>query len=395
MSDDWKVAKGTALEDIVAKLLRGWGFDIQTRVRAQDKSGVEHEIDVLGKKVEAFGDFTLAVECKNHVEPIDIVQIRNFNDKLSSLGYSKGLFISTGGFTPPASQYAKSVGIEVWDNPRLRENLEKAKSTADVIPYALPIAAEFNGRIVPPLANADKLQVVDVSIQYSPHFFVTWHCFTQQWINYQLTNLESEGLAVVDALSGEIVDLEVRGGVAPQMPQSKNFVSCARMSTSDVPRSQSQALLKSNVTESEARQKVQLEVTKNTWQTYSYQTGRGKYTRTEQKTIRPKVSDVSITSAKMVNIPIATITLAHQTARYQRIVQAATVRVMKDDFWFCSAERKSPHPPQAICEECGTPLCSKHFKRCKVCAKYLCKADAVEKGFYSKFYCKAHSPGKH
>lgn len=82
MSDDWKVAKGTALEDIVAKLLRGWGFDIQTRVRAQDKSGVEHEIDVLGKKVEAFGDFTLAVECKNHVEPIDIVQIRNFNGTL-------------------------------------------------------------------------------------------------------------------------------------------------------------------------------------------------------------------------------------------------------------------------------------------------------------------------
>ena len=85
---DWRVAKGTALEDIVGRLLRGWGFDIQTRVRARDKSGIEHEIDVLGKKKEAFGEFTLAVECKNHVEPIDIKEIRNFNDKLSSLGYS-------------------------------------------------------------------------------------------------------------------------------------------------------------------------------------------------------------------------------------------------------------------------------------------------------------------
>ncbi|MGP8125978.1 MAG: restriction endonuclease [Nitrososphaerales archaeon] len=87
MDEDWKVAKGTALEDIAAGLLRTWEFDTQTRVRAKDKSEVEYEIDVLGKKREAFGDFTLAVECKNHIQPIDIKEIRNFRDKLNSLWF--------------------------------------------------------------------------------------------------------------------------------------------------------------------------------------------------------------------------------------------------------------------------------------------------------------------
>lgn len=393
MSDDWKVAKGTALEDVVARLLRGWNFDIQTRVRARDKSGIEHEIDVLGKRTEGFGDFTLAVECKNHWDPIDIVQIRNFNDKLSSLGYSKGLFVSTGGFTPPALQYAKSVGIETWDNARLKENLEKAESALDLIPNALPIAPEFNRRVIPPLANANKLRVIGSETLYVPYFFVTFHCFTQQWVNYQLTNLESKGMIVVNAVDGEIADIEVGGGVAPQIPASRNFSGCDRLSTAEIPKSQPALRFQGpKVSESDARQKVQLEVTKSTAQAFSYQAGRGKYTRMEQKVIRPKVSEVSIVASRLVNIPIVTTTLGLQNARYERVFQAATIRIIKDDFWGCSADQGDRNPPAVVCEDCGKVLCQKHFKRCKVCGKYLCKADSIEKGFYSKFYCKADAP---
>jgi len=400
MSDDWKVAKGTALEDIVARLLRGWNFDIQTRVRARDKSGVEHEIDVLGRRTEGFGGFTLAVECKNHVEPIDIVQVRNFNDKLSSLGYSKGLFVSTGGFTPPALQYAKSVGIEVWDNVKLKENLDKAKSTVDQIPNALVVSSDFSSRLLPPLLNANKLQLESSSLRYSPYFFVTYHCFTQQWVNYQLTNLESEGLAVVDAITGTITDFEVRSGAVPQISQTKDFASCDAAQAGDIPKVQvnqnfrETSVVPAKITESEARQKVQLEVTKNTFQNHSYQAGRGRYVHTEQKTVRPKVSDVSIMTSRLVNIPIVTVVLGYKGTKYERMIQAATMRNIKDDFWTCSY-RGSHNSPNAICEECGRVVCDVHGKPCAVCGGRFCLLDIISKGLVQKkFYCKHHALAK-
>jgi len=395
---DWRVAKGTALEDIVARLLRGWDFDIQTRVRARDKSGIEHEIDVLGKKKEAFGEVTLAVECKNHVEPIDIKEIRNFNDKLSSLGYSKGLFISTGGFTPPALNYANSVGIELWDNAKLQESLEKDRFTGENIPNALPVNSGFKQRILPPLENANRLQVVDSRVHYSPYFFVTYHCFSQQWINFQLTNLESSGLAVVDAQNGEIVDLEARGGVTPHIPQTKNFASCDSLPTRDIPKDQAgegfkeTGIATSRVSESEARQKVQLEVTKNLFQTFTYQTGRGKYVRTEQKTMRPKVSEVSIQSARLLSIPIATTQFDFKGKRFERVVQGASFRILKDDFRSCTLDRNQP---KSICEECGRLVCNNHARSCMVCGKMLCVTHAVSKGLIQKkVYCREHEPVK-
>ena len=396
--EDWRVAKGTALEDIVARLLRGWDFDVQSRVRARDKSGNEHEIDVLGKKKEAFGEFTLAVECKNHVEPIDIKEIRNFNDKLSSLGYSKGLFISTGGFTPPALNYANSVGIELWDNAKLQESLEKDRFTGENIPDALPVNSDFKQRILPPLENADKLRMVDSRVHYSPYFFVTYHCFSQQWVNFQLTNLESLGLAVIDAQTGEIVDLEARGGVPPQMPQTKNFASCDRLPARDTPKDQAgrgfeeTSLASSRVTESEARQKVQLEITKSISQTYTYQTGRGKYVRTEKKTMRPKVSEVSIQSARLLSVPIVTVVFEFQGKRFERVVQAASFRILKDDFGSCSSDRSQP---KTICEVCGRLVCENHARSCMVCGKQLCVTHAISKGLLQKkVYCEEHTPVK-
>jgi Restriction endonuclease len=401
VGEDWKVAKGTTLEDIVAGLLRGWGFDTQTRVRAKDRSGVEHEIDVLGKKKEAFGDFTLAVECKNHFSPIDIKEIRNFNDKLSSLGYSKGLFVSAGGFTPPAMQYASSIGIETWDSPRLSENLEKARSTAELVTSSVALSSEFDKRVFPPLANASKLDLESTSVRYSPLFFVSYHCFTQQWVNFQLTNLESRGLVVIDATSGEIADVESQSGIPPQLNQSRDYASCEPLPSQDIPKKQAEQRFREvkvvtpHVTESQARQKVQLEVAKNLSQTYTYSTGRGKYVRTESKTVRPKVSEVSILSAKLVNVPIATVTLRYRNARFERTIQAATIRILKDDFWLCTVNPNDRRTPKSICEECGRLACESDGRACQVCRKMLCVDHAVSKGLIQKkYYCKEHVPVK-
>ncbi len=401
MDEDWKVAKGTALEDIVAELLRGWGFDTQTRVRAKDKSEVEHEIDVLGKKHEAFGEVILAVECKNHSTPIDIKEIRNFRDKLNSLGYTKGLFISNKGFTPPALQYAKSVGIETWDGTQLDANIGKSNTQANTIPDAIEPSANFEERMIPHLENSSKLKVSDLIVQYSPYYFLTYHCFTQQWVNYQLTNLESKGLVVVDGTTGAMADYSVESGVVGSITQTGNFASCDSSPVHDIAeqelkrRFQEVKITKARIKESEVRQMVQLELAKSIWQTYSYQTGKGSYVRDETKTIRPKVSEVGITSARLANVPVVTLTLGYGGRKYTRTIQAGTIRMITDDFWFCNVDPTDRKRPKLLCDECGSLACEDHGRPCFSCGRQLCIDHIISKGLLQKkFYCKDHVPRK-
>jgi ribosomal protein L40E len=112
--------KGGTLEDSVADYFRRMGFDVEPRVRLRDRFDVSHEIDVLASKKEAFGTIRVAVECKYVKTPMDIKEIRNFHDKLSALGITKGIFVSTGGFTADAESHASALGIELWDTKTMQ-----------------------------------------------------------------------------------------------------------------------------------------------------------------------------------------------------------------------------------------------------------------------------------
>lgn len=132
--------KGDTLEDAVADYLRRVGFDVERRVRLRDRFDVSHEIDVFGSKKEAFGWIRLAVECKYVNNPIDIKEVRNFHDKLTALGVTKGLFVSTGGFTADAESHARALGIELWDMSTLQNKIAESQIPQEgLIHDALPI----------------------------------------------------------------------------------------------------------------------------------------------------------------------------------------------------------------------------------------------------------------
>jgi len=105
--------KGSELEDTVAHYFRQMGFEVEARVKMKDRFDVFHEIDVVASKQEDFGRIRVAVECKFVNGPMDIKEIRNFHDKLNALGFTKGLFVSTGGFTSDAESHAAALGIEL------------------------------------------------------------------------------------------------------------------------------------------------------------------------------------------------------------------------------------------------------------------------------------------
>jgi restriction endonuclease Mrr len=135
-----KKKKGAQLEDLVADYSRRRGFDVEARAKMRDRYDVYHEIDVLSSKKEDFGTIQVAVECKYVKTPIDIKEVRNFHDKLESLGITKGIFVSTGGFTTDAESHANSLGIELWDMATLqtKTKLAEAAPEKDLIHDALP-----------------------------------------------------------------------------------------------------------------------------------------------------------------------------------------------------------------------------------------------------------------
>jgi hypothetical protein len=400
------VAKGTSLEDIVAGLLRGWGYEVQTRIRPKDKLGIEHEIDVLGRRQEPIGTFTIAVECKNHVAPIGIEDIRNFNDKLSSLGYAKGVFVSAGGFTIPALEYAKGRGLEVWDSSTLKDKLVHDKLSSEEIPNALPLTRSLGAVLAPThLLNHRLLQPSDTVLTYAPYYFLGYHCFTQDRVNFQLVNLESKGLVVIDALRGDVVDSFCETGTSPALPNFGHLAVCSNIASTTVPKTLAFEGIKFSrvdvsppkLSESDARRIAQIELTKGISRQYTYETthgyGSNRRTVSQQATVRPRVNDVGLLYARFVEIPLLFVTYSYRDKRYRRMIQAATGKILDDGFSRCSVRPEDGRAPERICEECGDLACEKHGKACLVCGKGLCDQHVFSKGLVQrKFYCTGHSP---
>lgn len=163
--------KGGELEDAVAGYFRSKGYDVQTRTKMRDRRDVFHEIDVLASKREDFGNIQVAVECKNVRSPIDIKELRNFNDKLSALGITKGVFVSTGGFTTDAESHAASVNIELWDEKTLEKKISSQETPEkDILHDTLPVNLTSVQIIVPRHLRNNTIFSESKQLSYRPFY---------------------------------------------------------------------------------------------------------------------------------------------------------------------------------------------------------------------------------
>jgi len=175
--------KGGVLEDSIADYFRRMGFDVHPRVKMRDRFDVSHEIDVLASKKEDFGTIHVAVECKYVAAPIDIKEVRNFHDKLSALGITKGVFASTGGFTTDAESHAGALGIELWDMKTIQDKMAKLETPQkDVIHDALPVNPTVISALSPRHLRNFRLFSETIRLNYRPYYFVDYHCFSQHTV---------------------------------------------------------------------------------------------------------------------------------------------------------------------------------------------------------------------
>lgn len=391
-------AKGDFLEDTVGDIFIGYGFDIQKRIRLKDKFDVEHEIDVLATKKEVYGTITTAVECKYHKEQIGIEDVRNFHSKLMSLGLTKGILVSAGGFTSDAEAQAKVLGVELWDLAALQDRLGKVQQpNLNRIDNALPINGSVNKFIFPlHIRNSDKMILKgDIDLDFYPYYLVSYQCFSQDRVGGSIVNLESRGIVAVSAVKGDIHDCVVTAGTSPALPISGWSADCTKVEPRTVYPSEFENLgiklihrvnlTPAAIRETEAKTTVQRELAKNLTEIFYYRVGN----RRREKLVRPKKIDIEVVGARLAYIPFLTIYLASQETSYTRLLQAATLRYSKDDTVLCRI--CSLNPSIAVCESCGSTTCVDDLRNCLSCGRNLCSKHAVSKGLlFKKYYCAEH-----
>jgi len=383
--------KGSELEDTVANYFRQIGFDVEARVKMKDHFDVFHEIDVVASKQEEFGRIQVAVECKFVSGPMDIKEIRNFHDKLTALGFTKGIFVSTGGFTSDAESHAAALGMELWDEMMLEQKLSKLKiPQSGIVHDALPVRTTAS-MIAPRHLKNNQLFHETARMNLLPFYFMEYKCFSQHSVVGNAVDIESKGALVLDALSGHAVGLRAREGVQPvsdaigdAFTELLNFAPIDTPSLGNIPVSVVNPKIDSGLAKDLAR----IELVKRLSITYRYHTPSNYQSR--HKILQPKKKDVEILEFRHVKVPVLMGIYQFKNFAYRRTCLASTSKFVHDDLATCTICKD---PPSVVCVECGAAVCqSSHSRVCKICAKDVCSNCAVSKGLLSKkYYCKEHA----
>ena len=266
------------------------------------------------------------------------------------------------------------------------------------IVYALPVTSTFRELLIRSyLQNAPLLNLSELHLSYLPYYFIGYDCFAQESFMYQKLNLTSVGLLVIQAGTGMLVDSETESGDVPTIGRTGYFTDCASLQQKEVPRAQIAEGTRftkfeappSKITESEAKEIAQIAIAKNLSHTYVHTFKNG---TTRAHTIRPWRSNVRITSAKLINIPIITGVFAYRNKIYRRTIQAATGKMMDDEF-YCNTPARHSVIPKLICATCGDLACQQHGRNCAVCGLSLCLQHIKARGLvFKKYYCSEHAP---
>jgi hypothetical protein len=381
--------KGDVLEDSITDYFRRLGFDVETRVKMRDRFDVSHEIDVLASKNEPFGKIRVAVECKHVDTSIDIREVRNFHDKLSALGITKGILASTGGFTVDAQSHAQALGLELWDANTLREKLvTQEMPKGDAVHDALPFHPTVLGSLSPTHLRNLSLLSESVELQYKPYHFVDFHCFSQHTVRDHSVVIEGKGTVVIDGVSGEFVDRRMTVTGAQAIP-SGPLAECIGMplqivNVANLPAQLSFSQVTPRIDPRRARDIARMELVKNITLNFRFRTARTSGTRI----VKPRMKDIDILNVQPVKLPILIGTYRFRNQAYTRTMLATTGKFILDQTTSC---KQCGSRAVSICENCGGLTCEAHHRKCSVCEKSFCDKCVASKGVISKkYYCTQH-----
>jgi hypothetical protein len=174
--------------------------------------------------------------------------------------------------------------------------------------YGLPISKDFERWLLNGIPT--KLLTMKLELVYLPYFFVEYDCFAQTKFFYEILNLESRGMLVLEGQKGGVVDMAIHSGIAPQIQQTGCYSGCSVIRQSETERSKIAQIapfskidaFPAKISRYDAERIVKVEIAKNLEQTFTKKLKN----RVETKTLRPYESNVRIVSVNLMHVPLVT-----------------------------------------------------------------------------------------
>jgi restriction endonuclease len=349
--------------DMVSDVCRVEGFNIEKNVQAGDSS--EHIVDIIASRTKGKKTQKVAFECWEGDRQVNGREVEGFASRLRSAGLPSGIYVSPKGFTGDAEFMARKLGVELWDLAKLKERVEKIKPPErQKVPGTLPVSRMVASKILAyGIENGSVLKLTSMpKLEFRPYFFAD---FTLNHGKKQ----KARGVIVFDGVDGRECDAGLFEGELKTLPGSGLFVDCLEIepSTGSMPHLPPELEMKNSVTVASAG------VAEDSIRSHANEIlGR-------ESGVNP--DDISVPEIRLLHIPIVTAELVALGRSYQKILQAATSKIIWDETRKCNLCNGAT---QAVCEECGKVVCREHTRLCGSCRKHLCTECVTTKGVINK-----------
>jgi len=380
-----KKDKGVMLEDHIGKIFSDWAFQVQKRITLVDDAGATHEIDVFASKEEPFGKVMVAIECKNVSSKIGIEDLRNFQVKLTRLKISKGIFVSTGGFTTGAKEFAKSAGIELWDDAKVWKKSKKSKTTQMIDNAVHPKIQDPMKIHLPTIHNAIKYLKINLEkthLIYRPIHIFEYSCSSQKSAKGSSYDITSRGIVAMNDSTLRLVESTTESGINPSVDNicsvlndwQKNKLETLQINDNNIieetrlaPRTAKKEVKKRLAECIEC--KIEVVEARRT-----ARVGRIPYNYDVKGTrvLKPRQRDIEIIDQSRVYYPFWSVNYSYLGREIKRVIDAVTGNILEDTRLICE---KCNWQVSAFCLKCGAPLCKKHLTTCTICKKIFCSRE--------------------
>ena len=349
---------GNFVVDMVCDICRVEGFEVEKNAQAADSPS--SFIDVLASRKKGKKLQRVAFECWEGTTQVEGREVERFAARLKSLRIESGIYVSPKGFAGNAEFMARKLGIELWDLARLKARVENIKAPErHRVPGTLPVARATASRILAHgLVNGTFLKLASMpKLEFRPYFFA----------NFQVEDGGKKlatGVLVFDGVDGRVCDGMVFEGHVDNLPSTGFFVDCLEIepSTGSMPKLPRELEMKDTVTVAPASATEEL-------------------IRAKTKELVMGHDQATVTNVQLLHVPIVTVEMLGAGRSYRKILQAATGKMIWDDTQKCSVCDKHS---RAICEVCGSTVCTEHERACSSCRKNLCTDCVMTKGIVNK-----------
>src|SRR5690242_19950537 len=292
--------------DMVSDVCRVEGFNVEKNVQA-DESG-DQFVDIVASRTTGKKTQKVAFECWEGDRQVNGREVEGFASRLRSAGLTSGIYVSPKGFTGDAEFIARKLGVELWDLARLKERVEKIKPPErQKVPGTLPVSRTVASKILAyGIENGSVLKLTTMpKLEFRPYYFA----------DFTLTHgkkRKAKGIIVFDGVDGRECDAGLFEGQLKNLPGSGLFLDCLEIEPSmgSMPKLPQELQMKNSVTVAPA--------------SAGEESIRAKVANILLQESNAHPDDVTISSIRLLHIPIVTVELQAGNRAYRKILQGAT-----------------------------------------------------------------------